>query len=160
MIQIVKDSLVKFQTMDEFVLQPQSEIAKVREFVREIGYHIEKEDMIVEDGKFYPMMKVDRGKEKLNWSIDGPEWLMEKLDSEQWNKSEVQKVFDEYGEQLLQEKQPILLQYLQKEKELYQGILKNLMQMDTVKSELRQEEIKKKLKVIGMGLEWFEHEMQ
>ena len=160
MIQIIRDSLSKFQSMEEFVLQPQSEIAKVREFIRDIGYHIEKEDMIVEDGKFYPMMKVVRGKEKLNWSIDGPEWLMEKLDSEQWNKSEVQKVFDEYGEQLLQEKQPILLQYLQKEKELYQGILKNLMQMDTVKSELRQEEIKKKLKVIGMGLEWFEHEMQ
>ena len=34
--------------MEEFVLQPQSEISKVRQFVREIGYHIEKENMILE----------------------------------------------------------------------------------------------------------------
>ena len=159
MIQIVKDSLAKFQGMEEFVLQPQSEIAKVRAFVREIGCHIEKEDMVLEDGKFYPMMKIIKGNDELNWSVNTPEWLMRKVDTNQWSKSEVQEVFYEYGEHLLKEKHPVLLQYLQKEKELYQGILENLMQMDSVKSELRQKEIKEKLKVISMGLEWFEHEM-
>ena len=160
MIQILKDSLVKFQSMEEFVLQPQSEIAKVREFIREIGCHIERENMILEDGKFYPMMKVVRGEKRMNRSVDTSEWVMGKLEAGVWNKSEMQEVFDEYGEHLLQTKHPILLQYLQKEQELYQGILENLIQMDTVKSELRQQEIKKKLKVIDMGLEWFEHEMQ
>ena len=160
MIQIIKDSLDKFQSMEEFVLQPQSEIAKVREFVRQIGYHIEKEDMILEDGKFYPMMKVTKGEKRLNQSTDFPDWLMAKLEANEWKVSEVQELFDEYGECLLREKHSILLQYLQKEKELYQGILKKLQQMDTVKSELRQQEIKEKLKVTDMGLEWFEHEMQ
>ena len=31
---------------------------------------------------------------------------------------------------------------------------------NTAKSELRQQEIKEKLRVIDMGLEWFEYEMQ
>ena len=75
MIQIMKDSLEKFQSMEEFVLQPQSEIAKVREFVREIGYHIEKENMILEDGKFYPMMKVVRDKNELSDSVNEKEVL-------------------------------------------------------------------------------------
>ena len=50
MIQIMQDSLDKFQSMKEFVLQPQSEISKVRQFIRTMGYHIEKEDMVLEDG--------------------------------------------------------------------------------------------------------------
>ena len=68
-------------------------------------------------------------------------------------------MFDEYGEHLLTEKHPVLLQYLQKEKELYQGILNNLMQKDSTKSESRQIEIKEKLEYIDMGLEWFGDEM-
>lgn len=141
MIQIVKDSLLKFQSMEEFVLQPQSEIAKVRQFIREIGYHIAKEDMILEDGKYYPMMKVVRG------AVEGE---ME---------AQLQIVFDEYGEHLLKEKHPILLQFLCKEKENYQEIYAKLLQMDTEKSEIRRKEIREKLKLINLGLEWFEHEM-
>lgn len=39
------------------VLQPQSEIAKVRRFLDGIGYQIVREDMVEEEGKFYPMMR-------------------------------------------------------------------------------------------------------
>ena len=131
----------------------------MREFVRKIGYHIEKEDMILEDGKFYPMMKVVRGEDGPDWSKNRPEWSIKKTETGAWKTSELQEIFDEYGEYLLKEKHLVLLEYLQKEKELYQGILENLRQMGTVKSELRQQEIKEKLKLIVMGLEWFEHEM-
>lgn len=140
MIQILQDSIEKFQSMDEFVLQPQSEIAKVRQFIRTIGYHIAKEDMILEDGKFYPMMKVVRGQKEETTP-------------------EVQCIFDEYGEYLLKEKHPVLLQFLQKEKCLYQDILKDLTTRDTVKSELRQKEIMEKLESINRGLEWFGYEV-
>ena len=46
------------QSAKELILQPQSEIESVREFLREKGYTILAEDMVLEDGKFYPMMKV------------------------------------------------------------------------------------------------------
>ena len=139
MIQILQDSLEKFQSMDEFVLQPQSEIAKVRQFVRTMGYHIAKEDMVLEDGKFYPMMKVVRGQ-------------MEQA-------SELLYLFDEYGEHLLKEKHPVLLQFLIKEKSLYQDILKDLATKDTANSESRQKEIIEKLENINQGLEWFGYEV-
>ena len=159
MIQILEDSLDKFQNMDEFILQPQSEIAKVRQFVRKMAYHIEKEDMILEDGKYYPMMKVVRGKCGLNESVNMPKKILEEIENGVLEQTELQEIFDEYGEYLLREKHPVLLQYLQKERELYQGILKKLTNMDTEKSEVRQAEIKEKLKVINRGLEWFDDEM-
>ena len=167
MIQIVKDSLLKFQSMEEFVLQPQSEIAKVRQFIREIGYHIAKEDMILEDGKFYPMMKVVRGKAERDYVTDAWERFkplsgignIEAGLNEEELRMWLQMVFDEYGEHLLKEKHPVLLQFLSKEKQLYQGILDNLTQLDTEKSEIRRKEIDEKLKLINLGLEWFKHEM-
>ena len=167
MIQIIQDSLEKFQNMEEFVLQPQSEIAKVRQFVREIGYHIAKEDMILEDGKYYPMMKVVRGKVEADYVTDVPEGLkagnsigeIEAVFNDEELQIQLQMVFDEYGEYLLKEKHPVLLQFLCKEKKLYQGILNNLAQLDTEKTETRQKEIKEKLEYIHLGLEWFKDEM-
>lgn len=164
MIQILQDSLDKFQSMEEFVLQPQSEIAKVRQFVREIGYHIEREDMILEDGKYYPMMKVVRGEKKLSGLVNN---ITNDSDGQSHQKEEnyisetkLLRLFDEYGEHLLKEKHPVLLQFLKKEKVLYEEILGKILKQDSVKSEERQEEIREKLKYINLGLEWFEHEMQ
>ncbi len=42
----------------KLVLQPQSEIPAFREFVLGQGYQITAEDMVLEDGKYYPMMAV------------------------------------------------------------------------------------------------------
>ncbi|MCM1536887.1 MAG: class I SAM-dependent methyltransferase [bacterium] len=44
--------------LDELVLQPQSELHIVRSYLRENGFLIAAEDMVSEDGKFYPMMRV------------------------------------------------------------------------------------------------------
>ena len=44
----------------ELILQPQSEVSKVREYVRNTGYKIVDEDMILEDGKYYPMFRCVR----------------------------------------------------------------------------------------------------
>lgn len=161
MIQIIADSLEKFQSMEEFVLQPQSEIAKVRQFIREIGYHIAKEDMVFEDGKYYPMMKVVRGEAEIDYVTEVPEEVkgVRGTDAREELQVNLQKIFDEYGEFLLKKRHPVLLQFLCKEKELYQGILANLAQLDTEKSEIRRKEIVEKLKYIHLGLEWFEHEM-
>ena len=44
-------------TAKELILQPQSEIHKVREYLRQHQYKIEDEDMVCEEGKYYPMMR-------------------------------------------------------------------------------------------------------
>ena len=52
----------------EFILQPQSEISKVRFYLEESGYRIVCEDMVEEDGKYYPMMKAVHG--KMSWKTE------------------------------------------------------------------------------------------
>ena len=51
----------------ELILQPQSELRKVRKFLREHKYKIIDEDMVLEEGKYYPMMKVIPVEEDIFW---------------------------------------------------------------------------------------------
>jgi tRNA (adenine22-N1)-methyltransferase len=46
----------------ELILQPQSEIAGVRRWLAENGWQIVLEDMVLEDGKFYPMFRAVPGR--------------------------------------------------------------------------------------------------
>lgn len=156
MIRILQDSIDKFTKMDEFVLQPQSEIPKVRQYIRDMGYYIEKENMILEDGKYYPMMKVVRLSQANRMEENVPQHIKYKLEQEGFS---LQDLYDEYGEYLLKNKNGVLLHFLKYEKELYSDILKKLMQTDTNKGELRQKEIEQKMKFINLGLEWFSDEM-
>ena len=61
MIKILREGREKVLAMKELILQPQSEIGEFRKYLRINGYHIIKEDMVFEDGKYYPMMKVVPG---------------------------------------------------------------------------------------------------
>ena len=156
MIKIIQDSLEKFQAMQEFVLQPQSEIAKVRQFIRDIGFIITAEEMVLEEGKFYPIMKAVRNR-LMSEDVKGcepssSEWE-EKAFADSINK---QELYDNFGEHLLNKKHPVLQQFLQKEAGLYEEILDSLKKQDSEKSKERQKEIKQKLQLIYQGLEWFQ----
>ena len=64
--------------------------------------------MVYEDGKFYPMMKVQYQGENAQKA------------------SEVLKLSDLYGGLLLQNRHPVLKTFLEKEKLIYTGIKENL----------------------------------
>ncbi len=74
MIRILKNSPDVTAGMKEFILQPQSEIARVRAFLLEEGFLFIREDMVLEDGKFYPMMKVRTFGERNSHSNAGVMW--------------------------------------------------------------------------------------
>jgi tRNA (adenine22-N1)-methyltransferase len=112
----------------ELILQPQSEIARVRRYLREKEYRITAENMILEDGKYYPMMRV----------------LPQPACSEA--ETECTEVYDLYGRLLLQEKHPVLRQYLEREEKQLTDILGELdRQSASEKLESRRAEIQKKL---------------
>lgn len=46
------------KSLKECILQPQSEIERVRSFLLEEGFVFLQEDMVLDDGKYYMMMKV------------------------------------------------------------------------------------------------------
>ena len=57
-IHILEEGKQIVSTLKGCILQPQSEIQKVREYLVEHGFRFEAEDMVEEDGKYYPMMRV------------------------------------------------------------------------------------------------------
>jgi tRNA (adenine22-N1)-methyltransferase len=114
----------------ELILQPQSEIARVRRYLREHEYSVTAENMILEDGKYYPMMRV----------LPQPAFSEEE--------TEYREVYDLYGRLLLQEKHPVLRQYLEREEKQLTDILGELdRQSASEKLEIRRAEIEKKLEM-------------
>ena len=75
MVRILQASPGVWQEMDFLVLQPQSDSGAVRQYLYEAGWHIEAEEMLVEDGRLYEMMRAVPGREAMPapWLCDiGP----------------------------------------------------------------------------------------
>lgn len=96
------------QSVSELVLQPQSELARVRSFLDENGYVVETEEMVKEDGKYYPMMRV-------HYEPSAKE-----------SSPKDKEIFYRYGRFLLEKKHPVLYDYLLWERKLQQGIAEQL----------------------------------
>ena len=134
-IKILTEGMEQVLKMRELVLQPQSEIHLVREYLRNQGFYIDKEDMIFEDGKYYPMMHVIIESEKQN--EDNP-------------------VFDKFGPCLLKEKHPVLKEFLEYTKSNLDEINARLVSEEqTDKITKRIEEIKEQQKEVSVALEYF-----
>lgn len=104
-----------FSAGKEFVLQPQSEWFKVRHFLHDMGYHIEKEWFLKEDGKYYVILKADV-------SADG---CKEKYPDE---------FAYQYGACLLEERNSALIEYLENEMKKKKNILSHLEKGSSIDS--------------------------
>jgi tRNA (adenine22-N1)-methyltransferase len=129
-IKILEEGKQIFKNLTEFVLQPQSELHKVRTYLLEQGYCIVEEDMVQEDGKFYPMMKVINGA------------------SDAYHAIELR-----YGKWLLSKKHPVLKTFLNKEKQTKHLILQNLQKEGGLHIEVRRKEIEEELEGIEYALQ-------
>ncbi len=100
------------ESVVELILQPQSEVAEVRRCIRGIGFVIVDEDMVLEEGKFYPMMKAHRAEEP-----DGAEPEADSF---------AQEMEDAFGPILLAKRHPVLHKWLERELDVTDGILDHL----------------------------------
>ena len=169
MIRILKEGEDVVRTLKECILQPQSEIEKVRAFLLEEGFLFIAEDMVEEDGKYYPMMKVvppkknaqqagaDRtetgqtasDRERTDRADEGPgsgSGNTVRCD-EPWDEAELR-----YGKYLLQNRHPVLRRYLEREQRIKRDILKGLKGQDSPRILMRRRELEKELKYIEKGL--------
>ena len=141
-IHILEEGRKVAQAVEELILQPQSELEKVRDYLRENGYTVEAEDMVFEDGKYYPMMRVHYQAEK---NEDADKAIKDMENSKEQKKSRY-KVECLYGRYLLMEKNPVLHQYLEKERQVFENILDNLFkQPESEKIAVRRDEVKEAL---------------
>lgn len=122
----------------ELILQPQSELERVRNYLWSNGYVILEENMVLEDEKFYPMMRVVY--------LNAPD-----------KESAENELFCRYGKYLLKQKHMVLKEYLKREEELYTGILGNLTKTAvSEKTKVRIAEVEAVLQLNHRAMSYFE----
>ena len=127
MIKILSDYPEATASVKELILQPQSEVGEVRHFLHKQGYEITKEHMLKEDGKFYVMMRAV------------------KSDEPQQYETECDYI---YGKLLLEEKNEVLLAYLDREHRLRTDVLTALDGQNTENARARRESLTREFSLI------------
>ncbi len=121
------------KTVKELVLQPQSEIGHFRKYLSENNYCITHEEMILEDGKYYPIMRVIHGK------------MEEQTEAEYL-----------YGKKLLQDKNPVLKEFLDREQKKAEELLEKLKNSQTKSAKTRISQLEKEWKDRKEALAYYE----
>ena len=136
-IRIISSKMNVVNSLKELVLQPQSELKKVREFLIEEGFYIKEENMVLDEGKYYPMMKVIPPSAGLKNEI--------------WSDVELY-----YGKHLLKSKNDVLQEFILKELSIKEDILCKLINGDKIKYSKRIEELKEEINICKKGLKYYE----
>jgi tRNA (adenine22-N1)-methyltransferase len=141
-IQILTDHVEIMNSVRELILQPQSEIHKVRQLLSAYNFLIINENMIKEDGKYYVMMKAVPVADIANTQ----DYIL------------IEKEHFFYGRLLLERKHPVLLEFLLWDFGICKDIMNTLIKEQTEKSLQRQEEIREQMELIQCGLTYFDLE--
>ena len=136
-IRILSSNMNIVNSLKELVLQPQSELMKVREFLIREGFYIKDEDMVIDEGKYYPMMKVIPPSFHKNNS--------------KWSDTELY-----YGKYLLESKNEVLKEFILKELLIKEDILANLSKSGSDKYSKRIDELNKEMDICRRGLKYYE----
>lgn len=118
MVTILKEGIETVQSLQELVLSPHSEIVMVRKYLHQIGFKIIAEKMLIDDGKFYTVIKAAQGGDRAYSEIEY-----------------------KYGALLIEEKNEILLEYLIKEKHKIDTIISGLEKNNTENAKNRRREL-------------------
>lgn len=114
-IDILNRGKVFFDKKNTFILSPHTKVDEVRDYLIRNGFKIIKEDMCIDEGKFYTVMEVRYTE---NTVMNSEAELL-------------------YGKYLIENKHPVLLRFLKKEEEKYINILSNTGLNEDRKKELR-----------------------
>lgn len=102
-MRIMEQGRRMWESVDHWILSPQSDQAGVRRYLEDNGFLIKHESMVRDEGKYYTVMSVARG----DAGSQRPVWRA-------------------FGKCLLERRDPVLREYLEKEKSRVEEILKTL----------------------------------
>ena len=127
-VKILSEGQEILSQLEELILQPQSEIHLVRNFLYDNGFEIVQENMVLDEGKYYQTMRAVRAGRKQNAQMQAGD-----------EKKALTKVEAKYGPCLLRNHHPVLKEFLLLEKKKYEGILTELEKTNPDKTgELRE----------------------
>ena len=124
MQKLLRDTDPAQKGIKEMILQPQSECREFRRFLRQSGYCFLAEEMILEEGKFYPMMKVRVLENGSSTPYDGFEAKL--AHAAGCEEEEALRVCDRFGPFLIRQFNMVLYQYLVHGDEVCDTILAKL----------------------------------
>lgn len=124
---------------DQLVLQPQSDIEKVRRYLAEKGYHLADEQMLIDAGKYYNLLDV-----RVHEMVQKDEYDCSKL-ADDWCYM--------YGGSLLRKKDPVLRSWLVKRRDTTAGLINSLSGKNTENAAKRLKTVKAEQKTICAVLE-------
>lgn len=140
-VHILKEGKTVTDQMTHCILQPQSEIDKVRRYVINHEFRIEEEDMVKEDGKYYPMMRLVHSRE--GDEISGREAPYKECEYL-------------YGRRLLEKRHPVLKEYLERELNIREDILAGLRKEDGERARVRALEIEEEMRLARQALQYYQ----
>ena len=133
MARILRDGARVLDSVQEVIVQPQSEIYKVRMQLHQMGFQIVEEKMLIDEGKYYTAMKAIKGKECCD--------------------NEVQYYF---GKLLLEQKDQVLYEWLQKEYATSEALYQKLKDINSEAGLARREQLLHILELLKGGLSYYE----
>ncbi|SDB33217.1 tRNA (adenine22-N1)-methyltransferase [Pseudobutyrivibrio sp. YE44] len=104
---IIKNGLATAKAADCLIIEPQSEYYQLRKSLMDEGFVIEDEDLVSEENKIYPIIKISYRQDQ----------------SERVNYTDAQL---EYGPKVIEKKPELLIKLLNKNESEYSGILNKL----------------------------------
>ena len=117
------------QSVKELVLQPQSELPKFRQHIHKLGFYLDDEEMIVDEGKIYTIIRAKFGHEQTPYTNE--EYL--------------------FGRILMRKKSPVWVKFMQVETEKTRKLLDILGQGNTIEQQKRIMELRNYEKALKSG---------
>lgn len=130
-VRILKQGKQVLDTVRELVLSPHSEVHLVRSYLVETGYDIIREEMILDGGKYYTVMKAAKAD-----------------DSERVRKQYQDPVYYLYGRNLIENRNPVLLRYLKDRRKQLDRILTELEKHDSASASQGREQMETEIREI------------
>lgn len=135
-IRILEGGRKTAKSLRYLVLSPQSELQAVRRYLLEQGYGILAEDMVLDEGKYYTVIKAAYGKKRDPYTGERP-----------WSRME-----ERYGRYLLRSGKSEVLEFLFKEKRTKAAILETLLLAETDRARKRLLQVEEELEMLDMAI--------
>ncbi len=146
-MRILSEGEAVLESVRELVLGPQSEVPAVRRFLRLRGWTITQEEMILEDGKYYFLMRAvpDEGGLRGEKDLPAAEQCAVSGKEADPEKDEL-TLEDEFGPVLIRTRPETFLKWLERERKIAASILKQLgSAADSAENETRIAAVKERL---------------